>query len=88
MLIAMTAGFIAYGLWRLADAALNIETHDDDGKGMRQRVGAAGSGIIYLLLAWTGDPPAHRRRAARTRAATSASKVPRRCSICPAAASS
>lgn len=53
VLVAMTAGFIAYGLWRLADAALNVETHDDGAKGVRQRIGAAGSGIIYLLLAWT-----------------------------------
>jgi hypothetical protein len=52
LLIAMTAGFIAYGLWRLADAAMNIETHDDDKMGAIKRVGAAGSGLIYLLLAW------------------------------------
>jgi hypothetical protein len=52
LLIAMTAGFIAYGLWRLADAALNIETHDDDKMGAVKRVGAAGSGLIYLFLAW------------------------------------
>ena len=52
LLIAMTAGFIAYGVWRLADAALNIETHDDDKMGAAKRVGAAGSGVIYLFLAW------------------------------------
>jgi len=52
LLIAMTAGFIAYGLWRLADAAFNIETHDDDKSGAVKRVGAAGSGLIYLFLAW------------------------------------
>jgi hypothetical protein len=52
LLIAMTAGFIAYGLWRLADAALNIEAHDDDNMGMVKRAGAAGSGLIYLFLAW------------------------------------
>ena len=52
LLIAMTAGFIAYGLWRLADAALNIETHDDDKMGAVKRIGAAGSGLIYLFLAW------------------------------------
>jgi hypothetical protein len=53
LLIAMTAGFIAYGLWRLADAALNIEAHDDDKSGAVKRVGAAGSGLIYLFLAWS-----------------------------------
>ena len=52
LLIALTAGFIAYGLWRLADAALNVETHDDDKMGAVKRVGAAGSGLIYLFLAW------------------------------------
>jgi hypothetical protein len=52
LLFAMTAGFIAYGLWRLADAALNIEAHDEDKSGVVKRVGAAGSGLIYLFLAW------------------------------------
>lgn len=52
LLIAMTAGFIAYGLWRLADAAFNIEAHDDDNMGKVKRVGAGGSGLIYLFLAW------------------------------------
>jgi hypothetical protein len=51
LLIAMTAGFIAYGLWRLADAALNVEAHDDDKSGTVKRVGAAASGLIYLFLA-------------------------------------
>jgi hypothetical protein len=49
----MTAGFIAYGLWRLADAALNIEAHDEDKSGAVKRIGAAGSGLIYLFLAWS-----------------------------------
>ena len=52
LLLAMAAGFIAYGLWRLADAALNTEYHEPGAKGGRQRLAAAGSGIIYLLLAW------------------------------------
>ncbi len=51
LLVAMTAGFIAYGLWRLADAALNIEGHEDDNKGTVKRLGAAASGLVYLLLA-------------------------------------
>ena len=33
LLLAMAAGFIAYGLWRFADAALNIEFHDAGAKG-------------------------------------------------------
>ncbi len=52
LMIAMTAGFIAYGLWRLADAALNIEGHDEDSGGQVKRAGAAGSGLVYLFLAW------------------------------------
>lgn len=52
LLILMIAGFLAYGLWRLSDAAFNIERHSSDGRGMRERIGAAVSGIVHLLLAW------------------------------------
>jgi Domain of Unknown Function (DUF1206) len=52
LLIAMTAGFIAYGIWRLSDAALNIEAHEDGVKGYGGRAAAAGSGIVYLFFAW------------------------------------
>ena len=52
LLILMAAGFVAYGLWRLADAAFNIEGHEQGGKGVRERVGAAASGIVHLFLAW------------------------------------
>jgi hypothetical protein len=46
------AGFLAYGLWRLSDAAFNIERHPAGSKGMRERIGAAASGVVHLLLAW------------------------------------
>jgi hypothetical protein len=52
LLILMTAGFIAYGIWRLSDAALNIEGHEDGPKGLGGRAAAAGSGIVYLFFAW------------------------------------
>ena len=52
LLLGMAAGFIAYGLWRFADAALDIEGHDPGAKGVRQRLAAAGSGCIYLFFAW------------------------------------
>ena len=52
LLILMTAGFVAYGLWRLSDAALNVEGHEGGNKGLRERVGAAASGIVHLFLAW------------------------------------
>ena len=48
----MTAGFIAYGIWRLSDAAFDIERHGSDGSGLRERLGAGASGVVHLLLAW------------------------------------
>ncbi|HEY0625899.1 MAG TPA: DUF1206 domain-containing protein [Allosphingosinicella sp.] len=48
----MAIGFVAYGLWRLADAWLDSEGHGSDGKGMALRAGAAASGIIHLGLAY------------------------------------
>ncbi|HEV2567241.1 DUF1206 domain-containing protein [Sphingomonas sp.] len=52
LLALMTAGFVAYGLWRLSDAAFDVERHGSDGSGLRERLGAGASGIIHLLLAW------------------------------------
>jgi membrane protease YdiL (CAAX protease family) len=52
LLVLMAAGFIAYGIWRLSDAIFNIEGHEAGNKGMRERAGAAGSGIVHLALAW------------------------------------
>ncbi|WP_375420120.1 DUF1206 domain-containing protein [uncultured Sphingomonas sp.] len=48
----MAAGLIAYGLWRLADAAFDIEHHGTDRKGALERAGAGISGVVHLLLAW------------------------------------
>ncbi|HVF93942.1 MAG TPA: DUF1206 domain-containing protein [Sphingomonas sp.] len=52
LLVVMTAGLIAYGLWRLADAAFDIEHHGTSHKGLAERAGAAVSGVVHLLLAW------------------------------------
>ncbi len=52
LMIVVTAGLIGYGLWRLADAAFDIERHGNDGKGAAERVGAGASGLIHLVLAW------------------------------------
>lgn len=52
LLIVMAAGLIGYGLWRLADAAFNVEHHEDGKKGLAQRLGAGASGIVHLFLAW------------------------------------
>lgn len=48
----MAAGLVAYGIWRLADAALDIERHGTDRKGLAERAGAGVSGGIHLFLAW------------------------------------
>ncbi len=52
MLLAMAAGFAAYGFWRLADAALDIEGHGPGAKGLGGRLAAGISGIVYSALAW------------------------------------
>lgn len=52
LLIILIAGLLSYGLWRLADAAFNIERHEQGNKGLRERIGAGASGIAHLLLAW------------------------------------
>lgn len=52
LLIAIAVGFVAYGVWRLSDAALDSEGRGDDGKALAGRAGAAASGIVYLFLAW------------------------------------
>lgn len=52
LLIVMAVGLVAYGLWRLSDSAFDIERHEPGRKGALERVGAAASGIVHLLLAW------------------------------------
>ncbi|MDQ1231089.1 DUF1206 domain-containing protein [Sphingomonas sp. SORGH_AS_0879] len=52
LLGVMAAGLVAYGIWRLADAALDIERHGSDRKGIAERAGAGVSGIVHLFLAW------------------------------------
>lgn len=52
LLLLMTLGFFAYGLWRLCDAVFDIERHGTGRKGLSERLGAAGSGAVHLLLAW------------------------------------
>ncbi|GAA4023566.1 DUF1206 domain-containing protein [Sphingomonas swuensis] len=52
LLYLIIAGFLAYGLWRLSDAAFNIERHESGRKGLVERLGAGASGIVHLFLAW------------------------------------
>ena len=48
----IAAGLFAYGLWRLADAALDVERHGSGQESAVERVGAAASGLVHLFLAW------------------------------------
>lgn len=52
LLSVMAIGLVAYGLWRLSDAAFDIERHGSTGKGLLERAGAAVSGVLHLFLAW------------------------------------
>lgn len=52
LLIVMAAGLLSYGIWRLCDAAFNIEQHGNDRRGLAERLGAGLSGAIHLLLTW------------------------------------
>jgi hypothetical protein len=47
---AMTAGFFAYGAWRLYDAWIDGGDHGDDAKGRAVRTAGAFSGLIHLFL--------------------------------------
>lgn len=52
LLIILTAGLIAYGLWRLSDAAFDIEQHGSGKSAMAERVGAGASAFVHFFLAW------------------------------------
>jgi hypothetical protein len=52
LLGVIAVGLTAYGIWRLADAVLDIERHGSDRKGTMERVGAGLSGAIHFTLAW------------------------------------
>lgn len=54
LLIAISAGMAAYGLWRLADAAFGMENPGADGKALRKRAAAGFIGLIYLYLSYKG----------------------------------
>ncbi len=52
LLGVMAVGLVAYGIWRLTDAAFDIERHGSDRKGWMERAGAGVSGVVHLFLAW------------------------------------
>ncbi len=52
LLLGIAAGMLAYGLWRLADAAFGMENPGNDTKALILRAGAGLAGSIYLYLSY------------------------------------
>lgn len=50
---ALALGFVAYGIWRVADAILDTQHKGKDAKGVAGRAAGAFSGFIHLGLAFT-----------------------------------
>lgn len=50
---AIALGFVAYGIWRLADAIFDTQNKGKDAKGIAGRLAGALSGLIHLGLAFT-----------------------------------
>src|SRR3712207_4461146 len=49
----LALGFVAYGLWRVADAILDTQGKGNDAKGIAGRLAGGLSGIIHFGLAFT-----------------------------------
>ncbi len=52
LLGVMAAGLAAYGIWRLSDAAFDLERHGSDRRGVFERLGAGASGVVHLFFSW------------------------------------
>jgi hypothetical protein len=52
MLLVLAAGMAGYAAWRLSDAAFGTDSGRGNAEAWRKRAAAAGSGCIYLYLAW------------------------------------
>ncbi|MEO7365522.1 MAG: DUF1206 domain-containing protein [Sphingomicrobium sp.] len=52
LLVLLVIGLGAYGLWRLADAGLGMESGRHHWRATARRAGSAFIGAIYLYLAW------------------------------------
>jgi hypothetical protein len=50
---ALALGFVAYGIWRVADAVFDTQNKGKDAKGVAGRAAGALSGLIHLGLAFT-----------------------------------
>ena len=53
LLIVLAVGLVAYALWRLATAILDVEGHGTDASGVVHRVGYFFSAVAYGFLAYT-----------------------------------
>lgn len=53
LLGVLAVGLAAYGLFRLASLAFDIEHHGSDAKGWTKRIGHGASAAGHFLLAWT-----------------------------------
>ena len=51
LLALVAAGLLGYALWRVIAAATDAEAKGDDAKGIAQRLGGAGRGLLYVGLA-------------------------------------
>jgi hypothetical protein len=49
----LALGFVAYGIWRVADAIFDTQNKGKDAKGIAGRLAGAASGLIHLGLAFT-----------------------------------
>lgn len=52
LLTLMTLGLLAYGHWRFTDSVFDIERHGTDRSAIFERLGAAASGAVHLILAF------------------------------------
>ena len=52
LLALLVVGLIAYGVYKLAAASLDVDRKSHDAKGAAIRTGTAAGGIAYLSLAW------------------------------------
>ncbi len=50
---ALAVGFLAYGIWRVADAIFDTQAKGNDAKGIAGRLAGALSGLIHLGLAYS-----------------------------------
>ena len=53
MLVGLALGFVAYALWRLANAVLDRKDRGDDASGLAKRAGDLAKAAIYLGLTWS-----------------------------------